>query len=374
MAILNTRPAVAVLSNTAWSIWNFRRGLIAALLREGYRVVALAPRDGYETRIEGLGARFIGLSQLHPQGRKIGQDMRLIRELRTIYSKENIGWVISFTIKPNTFGGLAAMGSSTVTLPTVNGLGYVFQKKGLLGRIAGLLYRLAFRRAKAVFFQNVDDRAFFLQNRLVEAGKCRLVAGSGVDLQQFFPTPGKSFVRTPVFLFAARLVAEKGIHEFLAAAGQVKTTVPEAQFLLAGMTADNPNALSFNDLELHIQQERVRLVPPTDDMSALLDTVDCVVLPSYYGEGVPRVLLEALAKGLPVITTDWPGCRDTVDAGENGWLVPPRDAGALATAMLEFCKMSPQLRAAMGRAGREKAVQVFDEQLVIQHYLDTIKA
>lgn len=116
------------------------------------------------------------------------------------------------------------------------------------------------------------------------------------------------------------------------------------------------------------------MIPPTDDMPALLDAIQCVVLPSYYGEGVPRVLLEALAKGLPVITTDMPGCRDTVVDGRNGWLVPPRNSAALSAAMLAFCEMSPQLRADMGKEGRHLAQQTFDEQIIIQKYLELVTA
>lgn len=365
---------VAVVSNTAWSIWNFRRGLITALVSRGHEVVAIAPPGPFAGQISGLGCRFLSLWHLAPKGTQIGQDLLLIRELRRIFKAEQFDCVLSYTIKPNLYVGLAARGLALRTLPTVNGLGFVFQKKSLLATLAKRLFRASFSRAQRVFFQNADDLAFFLQNKMVSRERSGLVAGSGVNLNEFQAVPGKNFEAPPVFLFAARLVAEKGVMEYIQAAEIVKKALPEVRFLLLGLEADNPNALSAGILQSRLNPAFVEWLPPTHDMSSFMDAVDCVVLPSYYGEGVPRVLLEALAKGLPVITTDQPGCRDTVAAGSNGWLVPPRAVEALVEAMFAFCEMSPQLRAAMGRASRAKAVQTFDEQKIIQKYLDIIEA
>ncbi len=365
---------IAVVSNTAWSIWNFRRGLITALISRGHEVVALAPAGPFAEQISRLGCRFVPLRHLAPKGTQICQDLLLIRELHRIFKTEKFDWALSYTIKPNLYTGMAAGRLALRTLPTVNGLGFVFQQKNLLSTLAKLMFRGAFRRANPVFFQNADDLAFFLQNGLVSTDRTGLVAGSGVNLNEFQPTPGKNFEAAPVFLFAGRLVAEKGVQEYIQAAEMVKKVLPGVRFFLAGLEADNPNALSVSTLRSKLDPAFVELLPPTHNMSSLMDTVDCVVLPSYYGEGVPRVLLEALAKGLPVITTDQPGCRDTVDAGSNGWLVPPREVGALVEAMFAFCQMSPQLRAVMGRASRAKAAQTFDEQKIIQKYLDIIEA
>ncbi|MBL7805243.1 MAG: glycosyltransferase family 4 protein [Saprospiraceae bacterium] len=365
---------VAIVSNTAWSIWNFRRGLISNLLQHGVSVTVLAPSGPFVEQIERLGCRFVPLKRLAPKGKQVGQDLLLIRELRKLYKEGKYDWILTYTIKPNLYTGLAMAGLPLRWAPTVNGLGVIFLKKNWLGLLAKALYRRAFRRADCVFFQNPDDRLFFEKNRMVTCEKARQVAGSGVNLEEFAPVDARHFSQSPVFLLAARLIAEKGVFEYLEAARWVKAKFPEARFLLAGLPAENPNALSRKALLARLQTETVELIPPTDDMPALLDTVHCVVLPSYYGEGVPRVLLEALAKGLPVITTDMPGCRDTVVAGRNGWLVPPRNSAALSAAMFAFCEMSPQLRAEMGKAGRLLAQQIFDEQLIIQKYLELVTA
>ncbi|MCC7506642.1 MAG: glycosyltransferase family 4 protein [Saprospiraceae bacterium] len=365
---------VAIVSNTAWSIWNFRRGLISKLLQHGISVTVLAPPGPFVEQIERLGCRFIPLQRLAPKGKQVGRDLLLIRELRRRYKEGKYDWILSYTIKPNLYTGLSIAGLPVRWAPTVNGLGVIFLKNNWLGALAKTLYRRAFRRADCVFFQNPDDRLFFENKRMITPEKARQVAGSGVNLEEFAPVEDGHFSKDPVFLLAARLIAEKGVFEYLEAAQTVKSRFPNARFLLAGLPAENPNALSRKALASRLQAGTVELIPPTDDMPALLDAVQCVVLPSYYGEGVPRVLLEALAKGLPVITTDMPGCRDTVVDGRNGWLVPPRNSAALSAAMLAFCEMSPQLRADMGKEGRHLAQQTFDEQIIIQKYLELVTA
>ncbi|MFN8301028.1 MAG: glycosyltransferase family 4 protein [Saprospiraceae bacterium] len=363
---------LALVSNTAWSVWNFRKGLIIALLQAGWQVDVLAPPGPFTAQIERLGCRFLPLRHLAPKGKKFYQDLLLIRELYDYYRRGNYRWILSYTIKPNLYTGLALRWSCACWLPTVNGLGVVFLQKNLLSRLAAGLYRWSFRSAQRVVFQNADDRRFFEENGLVSPEKAIQVAGSGIDLSAFRPLPGKQFDRAPVFLFAGRLIAEKGVREYIEAARKLQSMCPDARCLLSGLPAENPRAVTWAALEAHLEGSGVGLLVPTDDMAGLLDTVDCVVLPSYYGEGVPRILLEALAKGLPLITSDMPGCKDTVEPGRNGWLVPPRDTDALFRAMFAFCQMSPQLRAAMGREGRSKAQHTFDEQLIIQKYLDIL--
>ena len=360
---------LALVSNTAWSVWNFRKGLIISLLNAGWQVDVIAPPGIFVEQIERLGCRFLPLQQLAPKGKRAFQDLLLVRELRNYFRQGNYRWILSYTIKPNLYTGFALGKKGARWLPTVNGLGVVFLQKNGLFRLAALLYRLSFRRAHRVVFQNEDDRLFFEKNGMVAAAKTVQVAGSGIDLTAFQPLPGKQFERAPVFLFAGRLIAEKGVREYIDAARQLKSACPAARCLISGLPAENPRALARAALETHLEGSGVALLSPTDDMASLLDQVDCVVLPSYYGEGVPRILLEALAKGLPVISSDMPGCRDTVEQGRNGWLVPARDTEALFRAMFAFCQMSPQLRAELGREGRLKAESKFDEQLIIQKYL-----
>lgn len=358
---------VAIVSNTAWSLINFRKELIDFLQKKGHRVLTVAPADKYVEQLRKMSDGFFPLNHLAAQGRNPARDLRLSKELRQLYKQESIDVAFTFTAKPNIYGNLAAIGTSTKVIPTVNGLGNAFIVPSKTQTIMRTLYRFAFMRSEKVIFQNPDDRDLFLQKKIVSRKQVLLSPGSGVNLEAF-KAKEKSRRDSIVFLFSARLVSEKGIFEYLEAARELHRKNIAAEFHVLGTPGNNPSSIKLRDLEDYVQKGEVSYLGHTDDMNQELEKVDVLVLPSYYREGIPRVLLEGLAKGLPLITTDSTGCRETVIDGVNGIMIPPRDKDALVKAMEKLARMSPNDREEMGRQSNLLAGEKFDVQKVVAIY------
>lgn len=368
MAIEPTRLRVAVVSNTAWYLFNFRLNLMRALQAEGYSVTAVAPEDGYAEKLRAAGIEFVGVPIA-------GRGINPLLELQTVFrlwavlgSKD---LVLSYTPKGNTYAALACMAASVPFVANVSGLGRTTIRRSFISWVVETLYRVTLRRAHRVFFQNNDDLSTFVQKGLVRADHAERLPGSGVDLTRFQPPAAgpARLVEAPVFLLMARLMWDKGVGEYVTAARIVKARYPGARFVLLGfLDVANPSAISRSQMDSWTGEGVVEYVEPTDDVRPWLAEADCVVLPSYR-EGVPRTLLEAAAMARPVVTTDAPGCRDTVIDGETGFLCRIGDAGDLTEKLLRFAALPLQERQNMGGRGREFVKKNFDEQFVIQRYL-----
>lgn len=361
-------PVVIVCANQAWNLANFRSGLIRTLIAGGYDVVAAAPADtAAEAKLAALGCRFVavpvdaaGLSPLRDLATLV-RFWHLIRQLRPV------AW-LSWTIKPNCYGALAAGLAGVPALPNVSGLGTAFIRRSLLTVVAVALYRLSFRGCPAVFFQNADDRALFVSQRMVRAEQARLLPGSGIDLARFAPPPGARPARGR-FLLVARLLADKGVREYVAAARQLRSRLPGARFAILGAAdADNRTAIPRAELDGWLAEGVIEWLPPVDDVRPLLAEADWIVLPSYR-EGASRVLIEAGAMGRPAVTTDVPGCRDIIRDGENGLLCLPRDAESLADALARAATMDDAHWQAMADCARARAERDHDERIVADLYL-----
>ena len=368
---------IALVINTSWNIWNFRRGLVRALQAAGHEVLAIAPPDAYSARLSTeLGCRYVPVAMAN-KGTNPVQDALLLRRFYRIYRRERPDVVLHFTIKPNIYGTLAARLAGVPSLNNVSGLGTVFIVENLVSRVARGLYRLAFQFPRKVFFQNDDDRQLFIKYGLVAAGRTGLVPGSGVDLQRF--SPGPPAAKAPgapfVFLMVARVLYEKGIVEYFEAARLVRAALggPGAVRcqLLGGLDEAGGVGVPRATFERWLAAGAVDYLGTADDVAAHLHRADCVVLPSYR-EGTPKTLLEAAACGKPLVTTNVPGCRETVRDGRNGYLCQPRDAPDLAAKMLAVARLPAPALAALGQASRELAATKFDEQLVLDAYLTAI--
>lgn len=302
---------------------------------------------------------------------EVGLLARIFKFLR----REKPDIVFGYTIKSNIYAGLACRWLGIPFVPNVTGLGPAFNGAGMLNRVVRGLYRQAFARARAVFFQNPDDRAVFLQAGLVAGQKARLLPGSGVDLAHFTAQPMRRTDDEVTFLLAARLLWDKGVGLYVEAARQVRETHPKARFQLLGPPdLASRSGVPVEQIEAWAREGVIEYLGKTTDVRPALAGADCVVLPSWYREGTPRVLLEAAATGRPVITTDMPGCRDAIEDGVTGFLCPPRDASALAAAMQRFAALPCEAQQAMGRAARERAERVFDEAFVINAYIEQLPA
>jgi len=365
---------VAIVINTSWNIWNFRAGLVRALQAAGHEVLAIAPPDDYSARLETeLGCRFVPVL-MENKGTNPAQDAQLTRRFYKIYKREKPDVVLHYTIKPNIYGTLAARLAGVPSINNVSGLGTVFLIRNLVSRVALGLYRVAFRFPRKVFFQNADDRQLFIQHGLVRAGIAGLLPGSGVDTARF--RPAAVFARNApfVFLMVARVLYEKGIQEYFEAAQLVRQAVPGTRVQLLG-ALDEAGGVGVTRavFEGWLEAGDIEYLGRSDDVVGHLHRADCVVLPSYR-EGTPKTLLEAAACGKPLVTTDVPGCRDTVQDGQNGYLCQVRSGPDLAAKMLQVLRMGPLELQQMGQASRALAEAKFDEKLVLAQYLQAVAA
>lgn len=362
----NTRLRICIIGNQAFSLLNFRGPIIADMVRRSLDVFALAPDYEEDTRaaVRALGAEPVdySLSRTGMNPVRDAADMlRLTFLLRQL--KPNI--TLAYIPKSVIYGTLAAwLAQVPRRFALITGLGYAFTPSArsesltrrLLQELVLHLYRAALRHADKVFFQNDDDRALFINEKAVREAQSIRINGTGVDLDRWQPAPP---VTNPVtFLLAARLLLEKGIVEFVEAARRVKAMHPESRFILLGGLDTNPGALSCAEVEAWVAEGILEWPGHVQDVRSWLALTSIFVLPSYR-EGVPRSTQEAMAMARPIITTDAPGCRETVIEGVNGFLVSVQDVETLAVAMERFI-LQPDLIKSMGQASRRIAEERFD--------------
>ncbi len=359
-----------MVSRCAWTLYNFRQGQIRAMRDSGYTVKGGGSGgDGYEEKVEALGIPFFPLP-VNRRALNPAADLKLFVSLYRWYKTEKPQIVHHFTIKPVIYGSLAArLAGVPKIVNTVTGLGYVFSEGSAawLRKLVEWQYKAALRSSHFTFFQNEEDRQLFLDCQIVSTEKTGLLPGSGVDTTRFAPNADSSPPAPhPVrFTMIARLLKDKGVYEFVQAARLLRAEGISAEFVLVGGRDErNPRVVPQEDLEKWTTEGIITWLGEVSDVRVPLTSADVVVLPSYYREGTPRSLLEAAAMGKPLITTDNVGCRETVDDGVNGFLVPVQNAECLAEAMKKLA-YSPELRARMGNAGREKILKEFDERIVI---------
>lgn len=353
--------------NAAWNALNFRRPVIEALLHQGHHVTILAPLDDAAPALRRMGCQVIDL-QMDIQGLSPRQDARLIRRFGHHFAALGPDIILSYTVKNNIFGAVAAKRLGIPFLPNVSGLGTGFLSGGALRLVVETLYRHAFRGLPILFFQNPDDRDLFVNRRLIAPGQARLLPGSGVDPDHFRPCPLPALNDT-VFLMISRLLRDKGVLEYVEAARRIKATRPDLRFQILGpVDAANRSALGANALQGWMADGVIEHLGKHDDVRPFISQADCVVLPSYR-EGAPRTLLEAASMARPLIATDVPGCRHVVEDRITGLLCAPRDAGSLHASFEEFANKPPGTRAQMGRAGRDKVLREYDQKIVVDRYL-----
>ncbi len=360
---------VLLTGNTTFKLANFREGLILRLIADGHRVTIVAPPDEYVEKILTLGCDFVPL-QMDRNGTSPIAEARLFFSIFNVIRRARPDVVFSYTIKNNIYGGIACRSLCIPFVPNVTGLGPIFNATGLLSFTVRTLYRVAFRKARAVFFQNSSDLELFTGSRLVSVDRVRLLPGSGVDLKRFVATPLPHSGEVIRFLMVARLLWDKGVGVYADASRKVRETFPQVRFQLLGpLDLDSKSGISRAQLDEWISEGAVDYLGSTQDVLPFLQAANCLVLPSYYREGTPRALLEAGSVGRPIITTDMPGCRDVVLEHESGFLVAPRDADQLAAACETFLRLSPDEQRAMSAASRRHIEQTYDEEIVINAYL-----
>ena len=364
---------IAIVVNSAWAAYNFRFNLATGFESAGYEVIFVIPYDGnYSKKLQEnfqCYDLYLNAKSLNPI-----QDIKTLISLFNIYKRADPDIVCHFTIKPNIYGSIVARILGMPSINNITGLGTLFIRKSLATYIAKLLYRLALLFSNLVFFQNIQDQKYFLDNKLVRKSKSRLIPGSGVDLERF--KPFKPIIKKGkfVFLLIARLLRDKGVYEFIDAIRMIKKNYPEIllEFQILGeVGADNRTAIQKSELEGWIKDDLVKYLGVSDKVERVIAQCDCVVLPSYR-EGMPRSVLEAFAMEKPVIVSDVPGCVDIVDHQVNGLICKVKSSTDLAEKMVNMFSMSEKMRQEMGLNGRSKVEGFFDEKIVIDAYIKSI--
>ena len=342
------------------TVYNFRGDLIKEIIAKGYEVVVTGPDQTDVDRITALGARFKEIP-MNKTGTSIIGDLKYCKALYSFLKAEKPDVTLGYTVKPDTYGAIAASLAGVKNINSlVTGGGYTFTattaKAKVLGTIVRTLYRIGFRKANHVIFQNEDDLKEFTEKGLVKKEKSTFVNGSGINLDRFEPAP---FPEQPTFFMLSRLLKSKGVQEYLEAAKIVKQKHPEARFLLLGKYEFTmQDALDKDYVEQYIKDGIIERFEETSDVRPYYTMSTVYVLPSYR-EGTPRTVLEAMAMGRPIITTDTQGCRGTVKDGITGFLVPVKDSQAVADKMLWFLDHPEQIQK-MGQESRKYAEEKFD--------------
>jgi glycosyltransferase involved in cell wall biosynthesis len=355
---------VVLISGTPKLLINYRGPLLAAFAGAGHEVMVLAPGEDKDAmaRLAELGIAYRAVD-LDKSGLNPIKDLRTLFSLSKLLSDIHPDIVFSYNHKPIIYGSLAARRAGIPRqFSLTTGLGILAKKDTVKYRVISFLmrqlYRLSLASNDAVFFQNPDDLAFFVRSGLVsDPTQAVLINGSGVDLNYFSEAP--PYTQQPVFLMMARLLKEKGVVEYAEAARILKRKHPRATFRLLGGYDNHPSRIERTQIDGWQQQGIIEYLGAVKDVRPLIASASVFVLPSYYGEGIPRSILEAMAMGRPVVTTDTPGCRETVVDEENGYLVPAKDVIGLAEAMEKFI-LHPSLVVSMGKISRRIAVEKYD--------------
>lgn len=352
---------VAIFASYAPSLINFRGPMIRALLNAGHRVTLMAPNfeEQARTELNRWGAHCIEVP-LQRTGLNPLRDLQSCAVLVRILRREQPDHLITYTAKPNIWGGIAARIAGVRSAAMVTGLGFAFTdvqgwKKRLLRGLSVRLFQLSTNGNDVVVFQNPDDPIDFLAAKaLKDPSKVRLINGSGVDLTYYARAP---LPDAPIFLMIARLLGNKGVREYAEAAQRVRSTHPEARFILVGGIDEGSDAVTNSEVEKWIVGG-IEYKGALSDIRPVMAECSVYVLPSYR-EGTPRSVLEAMAMGRPILTSDAPGCRETTIDGENGFLVPVRDVDALCDKMLWMIER-PEERARMGQASYDMVCEKYD--------------
>jgi glycosyltransferase involved in cell wall biosynthesis len=356
---------VLVLANNDIGLYKLRKELLERFISEGYDVAISLPHGNMIPDLQALGCRYI-LTEFNRRGKNPIKDLKLLGQYKVILKKEKPDIVLTYTIKPNVYGGMACAETGTPYIANVTGLGTAIENPGVLQKVTLGLYKVGLKKAKCVFFQNQDNKEYFFQKGIVR-NRADLIPGSGVNLNEH------RFEEYPEehgglrFLFIGRIMKDKGVQELFDAARGIKKRDPTCSFRIIGECDED-----FSEQIASYERDGViEWLGFQKDVHSYISDSHCTILPSYH-EGTANVLLESAASGRPVIATRVTGCKETFDEGITGIGCSPRDSQDLIRAINDFIALTPERRAEMGLAGRKKMENEFDRASVIQKYIAEI--
>ncbi len=364
---------IIIVANTTWNIYNFRLNIIRKLIDEGHEVIVMAPVDKFIFYTESFPqVQHIPVRHLHRDSVNPFQDLRLFFEFIRLYRQYKPDLILHYTVKPNIFGGFAARLLGIPSVAVVTGLGYSLIHEGWINVVTRLLYKFSLPYHRKVIFENRDDQKLFEEEGLVSPARSMAIKGCGVDTTAFSPNGDERKEGMITFTFIGRLLYDKGVKEFIEAAQLMKQNDHIRFWLVGEIDKENPSSIRNEDLMKWIRDPKIHYHGATDNIRKFIEKSDCIILPSYR-EGMPRVIMEAMAMECPVITTDTAGCRETVDENINGYLVPVKDSVALAKAMQKFLELDVESRMNMGKAGRIKVLEEFDDRIIADQLYEALK-
>lgn len=357
---------VLILANIGLGLYKFRKELLEELVKDN-EVFFCLPNDEFVNAIENIGCQFIDNPFLDRHGINPLMELKLIGFYKKVLREISPDIVFTYTIKPNAYGGMACARLEIPYVANVTGLGTSIEYGGLIQKVSLSLYRLGLRKAQKVFFQNTENRDFMVRNGVVK-GAYDMLPGSGVNLNEYevSPYPNGSTVD---FVFIARVMREKGIDQYLAAAKVIRRRHPYTRFHICGF-CEGDYERKLRELD---DDGTVIYHGLVSDMTTVYKSISCTVHPTYYPEGLSNVLLESAASGRPIITTDRTGCREVVEDGVNGFVVKQRDSNDLIEKIEMFLSLSIDERRNMGLLGRAKVEREFDRKIVVRKYLEELE-
>lgn len=354
-----------IITNLFDGLYKFRRELVEKLAEES-ELVCVLPDDPKKDWFRKINAKYIEIV-MDRRGMNPLSDYKLFRTYREILRQEKPNVVLTYTIKPNIYGGIAAAREEIPYIANITGLGTGILQKNLLSKAISFLYKKALKKATCTFFQNKENMKFFLERKMV-SGKYRLIPGSGVNINEHRFEEYPQDERVTKFLFVGRVMKEKGIDEFLSAAERVKAIYPDTQFDIVGPYEEN----EYEDVILKYQDRGiVKFYGSQFDVHSFIKNSHATVNPSYH-EGMSNVLLESASTGRPVIASNIPGCRETFEDGVSGLAFEPRNAEDLTDKLIKFIELPYEKKKALGIAGRRKVEKEFDRNIVIDAYMEEI--
>jgi galacturonosyltransferase len=358
---------ILILANSASGLCSFRIELLERLVKDGYEVVVSVPNDDRVKDIQAVGARIMP-TKIHSRSTNPFKDLHLLMHYLKLVKNENPDVVLTYTIKPNVYGGMAARLANVPYIVNITGLGTAVEKPGLLQKITVAMYKVAMKKASCIFFQNKGNEQFFASKN-IRNDVHRIIPGSGVNLDRFICRDYPQKNQPLRFVFISRIMKEKGIEEYIAAAKHFKALYPNMEFHILGRCEEvyELRLKEFQKLGIIIYHGVQKDVRP------YIAQANCTIHPTFYPEGMSNVVLESAATGRPVITTRRYGCMEAIEDGVTGFLFEERNTEELITCIEKFIAMSHQERVAMGKAAHEKIEREFSRQIVVNAYIEEIK-
>lgn len=356
---------ILIFANNDIGLYKFRKELLLELVKENEVYICL-PDGEYVPNMVDMGTKFIPCTMLDRHGMNLFNEWKLLSFYHSVIKEYRPDVVLTYTIKPNIYGGIVCGRMHVPYIVNITGLGTAVENEGMLQKVTTLLYKIGLKKAQMVFFQNEENAKFMIQRGIVK-GKHDLIPGSGVNLSSFpcLPYPDEHVIR---FAFISRIMKEKGIDQYLEAAEAIKSQYSNVEFHICGFCEkEYEGRLSeLNEAGTVVYHGMV------DDISGFLQNIHCVVHPTYYPEGMSNVLLEACASGRPIITTNRAGCREIVDNEKNGYIIEPKNSDDLIDKISKFMSLPYNDKVHMGEAGRIKVENEFDRNIVVNRYLQEV--